>query len=533
MSTSEYPAPRLGGPRLRRLRPIAAAKRVPVEVWIVGGAVLAAALIRFVTISSQSFWTDEALTAYEAHLPFGAMVHTVLRVETSPPLYFVVIWVWAHIFGTTEVALRSLSALAGIALVPIAYLSARELISKWAGVIAAAFVTVNPFLIWYSQEARAYMLLALLTGASFLWFVRARRDPSTRNLAWWAIWSSLALMTHFFAGFVIAPEALLLLWVSRTRAVLLAVATVAAAQAAVAPIGLIDSTHGTGWIAASSKLTRLGDVPLEFGVKTLYRSTTTGVGLLGGAIFLGIVVLLLAVGGDRVTRRGAGLAMSVAGFGLLAPLALGFLGQDYFLARNLMPVWFPLAIAACAACVVPRARVAGALLATVLIALFVASDIEIQGNQYLQRPAWREVSHLLGASSVPRAILAANGAASDPLKIYLPNVNWVQPQRRKSLISEIDLVGSRRRQFLVADSPSTRVTTRGAVTSYMGGAIPRAVAPAGSRLITRVGLDQWVVARFALRRPMAVDVHQLIKLAPHFFRRAPKSILVFFQRPGH
>ena len=107
---------------------------------------------------------DEALTAYEAQLPFGAMIHTVVHVETTPPLYFVLIWAWAHLFGTGEVALRSVSLLAGVALVPIAYLSARDLVNVRAGVVAAALVTFNPFLIWYSQEARAYMLLAALSA---------------------------------------------------------------------------------------------------------------------------------------------------------------------------------------------------------------------------------------------------------------------------------------------------------------------------------------------------------------------------------
>ena len=56
---------------------------------------------------------DEALTAYEAQLPFGAMINTVVHVETTPPLYFVLIWAWAHVFGNGEVALRSVSLLAG------------------------------------------------------------------------------------------------------------------------------------------------------------------------------------------------------------------------------------------------------------------------------------------------------------------------------------------------------------------------------------------------------------------------------------
>ena len=68
--------------------------------------------------------------------------------ETTPPLYFVLICAWAHPLGSSETGLRSLSTLAGIALVPIAFVAARELVSRWAGVLAAAFVAVNPFLVW-------------------------------------------------------------------------------------------------------------------------------------------------------------------------------------------------------------------------------------------------------------------------------------------------------------------------------------------------------------------------------------------------
>src|SRR5436309_9864834 len=105
MSTSEYPAQRFGGLRLRART---GARPLPAEGWLLVLVVVLAAAIRILVINDQSFWQDEALTAYEASLPFGAMLHTILQVETTPPLYFVVIWVWGHLFGTGEVALRSL-----------------------------------------------------------------------------------------------------------------------------------------------------------------------------------------------------------------------------------------------------------------------------------------------------------------------------------------------------------------------------------------------------------------------------------------
>src|SRR5690242_5921335 len=63
-----------------------------------------------------------------------------------------------------EAGLRSLSALAGVATVPVAYVAARTLVCARVGVIAAALTACNPLLIWYSQDARSYSLLVLLTA---------------------------------------------------------------------------------------------------------------------------------------------------------------------------------------------------------------------------------------------------------------------------------------------------------------------------------------------------------------------------------
>ena len=96
---------------------------------------------------------------------------------------------WARVFGYGEAGLRSLSALAGVATVPVAYGAARKLISTRAGLIAAALTACNPLLIWYSQEARSYSLLVLLTAVALLAFAHARANPTPRALIAWTITS--------------------------------------------------------------------------------------------------------------------------------------------------------------------------------------------------------------------------------------------------------------------------------------------------------------------------------------------------------
>lgn len=510
------------------------------EAWVLWGLIALAAAIRIVTLDTQSLWADEALTGYEVRQSFGAMLHIVTRVETTPPLYFVVVWGWAKAFGSGDVALRSLSALAGITIVPIAYHSARELCSRRAGLLAAAFVAVNPFMIWYSQEARAYMLLAALTGASFLFFVRALRDPSRRNLSWWAGLSLAAVMTHFFAGFSIAPEALWLLWRARTRATAVAVGVVAATQAAMLPFAVLDAapSRGVDWIAEIPRASRIGRTVIEWAASNLYRRVTPDEGLLGGTLLGVIVVGLLVLAGDRRTRRAARVASAIAGIVFLAPLALGLVGQDYFFSRNEIPAFVPVVAVLAVACVGPRGRGAGAGLAIALLALFCFASIEVQTHPYLERPNWRAVARALGSATRPRAILAADGTTADALKIYLPGARWTQPSARAVPISEIDIVGARKKLTLRGSSTIALASTKPRelmeTTRFQtrtGSPVPRSVAPPGARLAARFRVANWILARFTLVRPQRLGISRLARLAPRFFRRTPAKLLIFVQYP--
>src|SRR5262249_5748956 len=123
-------------------------------------------------------------------------------------------WVWTQLFGTGEFGLRALSALAGLAIVPVAYLIGVELRGRRAGLVAAALVAGNPMLLWYSQEARAYSLFALLCAISVLSILRALRGGRRGDAIGWGLSSALALATHYFAFFPILVEAL---WLLRRR----------------------------------------------------------------------------------------------------------------------------------------------------------------------------------------------------------------------------------------------------------------------------------------------------------------------------
>jgi mannosyltransferase len=461
--------------------------------------VIVAAGLRFATLGTQSYWYDEAQAAHELHLSLWSMLSSMVVHETNPPLYFVLGWVWAHVFGNGAVALRSLSALAGTAAVLVAYLCGRELVSRRAGLLAATFAALSPFLIWYSQEAREYMLLTALAGASFLYFARVLRDPSSRNIAWWGLFSALALLTHFFAGFLIGPEAVWLLYAARKRELVIAVIAQAIVEAALVPLLVTHATASLlGFITSTPLSLRIEQVPLAFGLGTLYGASLVTYSLLGTAVLAGILILLLVVGAEPRELRGAGIAAALALAVLLLPLLAALLGKDYYIPRALIPAWIPLSVVVAAACTT-RLRVPGAALAAVVLAGFVYAQIRVQSDSAYQRPDWRGVAAALGPATGQRAIVAYDGQfATDPLAFYIPDVPWTEPTRGLVRVGEVDVVGYTW-QTVGAGKP-----------------LPRGVTLLGSKrvngyLVDRFSLDPaWVLTRAAI----AARVGALLGPAP-------------------
>jgi uncharacterized membrane protein len=450
--------------------------------WAVVALTVLAAILRFVTLGHQSYWLDEAQAVHELRQSFGGMLSLWSKYEWNPPLYLIVAWPWTRVFGTGEVGLRALSALLGTALIPLLYLCGKELVSRRAGVVAAAFAAVNPFMIWYSQEAREYMLLVVLCAGSVLFFARLWREPERdRHLIWWAVFSALALLTQYFAAFLIAAEAVAILTRRRDMRVLGAGAALAVLQLALIPHVVPRLDSPAQFIVSLPLSLRIQQVPVTFAMNTLYESSIVSYGLIGAAALAAAMIALLVVGAEGRELRGAGLACALAAAVLVTPLLLALVGHDDYIARGLMPGWVPLAIAVAAACTAGGTRVAGALLAILLLATFVYAGVRIDRDQQFQKPNWRGVAAALGTARGQRAIVAYDNVfATAPLSIYLHGVPWTGPGLAPLgpapvSVAEVDVVG-----------PSADTIGR---------------LPVGTRLLSDRVVDGYRVARFALARP--------------------------------
>ena len=402
-----------------------------------------AAVLRFTRIGQQGYWYDEGNTALLVHLPPGKMIGLIPQTESTPPLYYCVAWVWARVFGYGETGLRSLSALAGMLIVPVAYAAGAKLISRRAGVIAAALTACNPMLVWYSQEARSYSLLALLSACTLLTFAYARERPTPRGLAWWVITAVLALATHYYALLVVAPEAVWLLALyHRRRPVRLAMALTAACGLGL--MALATSQNSTGradWIALAPLGRRLAEVVPQFLVG--FGSVAYN-GLVWAAIGLCLVALaLLATFGSPTERRRTLVVGAIAIAGLVINLALVAAGIDDLLTRNMTALWIPAALLIAGSLAIARARWAGVALTVGLCAIGIAAAVSVAAKRSLERPDWRGVAHVLGDQPAPgsggRAILIQHYKDLLPLSLYLPRLHNVPPHAGVR-VRELDII---------------------------------------------------------------------------------------------
>ncbi|MFQ5854890.1 MAG: glycosyltransferase family 39 protein [Anaerolineae bacterium] len=212
------------------------AQTLRVEGWLLGATVLLAFGLRVYRLAGQSIWYDEGLSVFYARQPLPELLALVSGSD-HPPLYFLLLHVWLRIvaFGqpAVEFLVRYTPVIFGVLLVPLVYVFGRRLLSARAGLIAALLITISPFHVWYSQEARMYTLVVFLTlwAGYALWsnlqpfdYAQGRsrisniQHPIPKIRFWHSAWyayiltTTLALYAHFYAGFVLLAHAVFVTW---------------------------------------------------------------------------------------------------------------------------------------------------------------------------------------------------------------------------------------------------------------------------------------------------------------------------------
>ncbi len=191
--------------------------------WFVIACILLAFTRLVFDLDAKPMWWDESLSLQRAEQAWGDLLRGRLvlwdgdneRVtwDQHPFAYYVLLGLLLRVTDDGVFILRFVSLLCATLLVPAIwgfarFLEAKSLVPRYTGYWATGLAALNPFVLWYGQEARPYALWMLVSLTSF-WFLWAWMDSWTmarqkfRQATRWGILyllcMALALTTHFYA----------------------------------------------------------------------------------------------------------------------------------------------------------------------------------------------------------------------------------------------------------------------------------------------------------------------------------------------
>jgi len=472
--------------------------------------VLLGAALRFYGIGHQGIWYDESYTFSLIQLHLGVMFGRIPHSESTPPLYYCFVWVWARIFGFGAAGVRSFSAVCGTLTIPVVYAAAHKLLhGKRPALIAAALTACNPLLIWYSQEARSYEFLVLTSACTLLAFAYARERPRPLALALWAFACCCAITTHYYAILLVVPEAAWLIYEHRYRRLLYAaIGVIALVGVALLPlIHAQDGNHMNDWIGRSPLGERLTQViPLFLiGPQTPIRVALKFLAFAAALTALG----LLCFASRRRERQGAFLpaGLAVAGFVislLIIPVS------DTFLTRNLLSLWLPAALVITAGLSVSRARLLGTAVTLVLCGIGITSTIAVASNYYMQRPDWQRVAELLGPRPAHgnRVILIFRNDGGPPLALFVPQLRYFREPEAKD-VSQIDIISASDVHHLGG------FCWWGSACNLIPSTLSRSYRIPGFRVTSRTHFEQFHVLKLVSEQPTTVTRESIAQAVQH------------------
>ena len=179
-------------------------------MWTPLVATLLAYLLRTFSLDLQSFWIDEVYASYFVSHSFPETVKLVISPANNGPLYFLILWGWRQLAGSTDFALRYLSDLCSTLTIPVLWQLGKTWFGRRAAGLTALLLAISPFAIWFGQETKMYALYMLLAALSTLLFAYA----VTRNRcsSWFTYGLAINALgySHFFGAFTIAAQGVLL-----------------------------------------------------------------------------------------------------------------------------------------------------------------------------------------------------------------------------------------------------------------------------------------------------------------------------------
>jgi mannosyltransferase len=370
--------------------------------------------------ADYNFDTDEVFSVRLARAPLPDVIHFALADRPHPPLHIILLHAWISAFGSSELATRCLSVLFSGGFLLLAYVVLRRFVSSWVAVGSLLMLAVSPYFAFFGEQVRPYALIAFLSAANLLAYLRLMDEPARRQrLLVWALTCTLLVYTQYLAVVVIGLEIVAAeLSLNAGRARVLAFG--AGAALLISPWAIAAMSQAA--LAHADPLTQISwiSVPTATDLEWLY------VGVFGEAFrvrwLAGILVILAVMYiGQHIRNRSLPpdqliLLLIAGGLPIICYVLSVWGPKPVFAARQLAAaaLCFVIVLAVALESVRPRA-----LAAVIIGGLILWSVASLRAAlPEIARPPWREIAHAIDARYGSADIYTEEAWISDPLSYY-------------------------------------------------------------------------------------------------------------------
>ncbi|MEW5804365.1 MAG: glycosyltransferase family 39 protein [bacterium] len=180
--------------------------------------ILLGGTLRFAKLDYQSLWNDELSSLSRTRASSLVEVIKESRSDVHPPFYYCLLYLWQNTFGNSPFSIRFLSAIFGALSIVAIFFLGRQLYSEQEALISALILSLSFYGIYYSQEARSYSLLLLLSMCSYLFFIKIQPQQSRANesnlitsYVCYILFTTLLIYTHYFGVLVFFSQFIFIL----------------------------------------------------------------------------------------------------------------------------------------------------------------------------------------------------------------------------------------------------------------------------------------------------------------------------------
>jgi mannosyltransferase len=161
--------------------------------WLVILLMLIGGFLRALMLDSKGMGVEETISVWLASHSIADLLQWVAKIESHPPLYYLLLHHWVTLLGDAPYAVRLFSALFGAGTIPLMYLIGKRISGAVMGLVAALMLALSPFHIYNSQETRLFTFFAFFAAAAvyaLVWLLTDARSAKPIGSQFWEVLQS-------------------------------------------------------------------------------------------------------------------------------------------------------------------------------------------------------------------------------------------------------------------------------------------------------------------------------------------------------